>query len=220
MSSVPQVHVEPIDVRARLDELHLTPEILRDAILAGELARSSCTENDPPAFPGQSAWAITTRSLREQLLSRGWSKDDAGNYSTVCSADKRVALVVATGDRDTGRELGAPKTKCPKGPATALAIERNFAQLELFEPKRPLASETAEPESKIPPVTWVLLIARNDYALRAELSLPAAIGEDDRIESWVERIILEPLQFDDDLDRARGPELGPEFDIDVVRKAI
>ena len=201
-----------MEVSARLANLGLSPEILVNAIVAGQVGRADCTRNDPPSFAGITAYAVTTRSLRDQLLPGGWEKSDAGNYSTVVNPDRSMAIVVATGDDNTGLESKTPKTKFPKGPATAAAVQRNQLDfLELLGEK----SAVVDPEPP-PPMTWMLLIGRQRGGVRAELSLPDGVGEDNRVESWIERIILGDLPGDDGFDLPL-PENGPELDIDVVR---
>lgn len=221
MRPVPLVVSDPVDVDARLAQLGLTAEHLYDAVLEGHLGRANCTAHDPPSFPGMTSWAVTTRGLRQQLIPEGWTSSDTGNYSTILSPDRSIAIVVATGDDATGDPHKGPKTKCAKGPATVGAVDRNQVQLDLFEPapepdvvvlKRHGANDPAEP------MTWVLLIHGSPRGVRSELSLPVSIGADDRIEKWEERIILPPIGGDDGGVRRRTPEPGPDFDVDVVRR--
>jgi len=219
MASLPLVRIEPLDVAARLADFALTVDVLRDAVLAGEIARASCTANDPPAFPGFSAWAVTTRVLRELLMPEDWTKSDKGGFSTVISPDGLMAIVVATGDDSTGNSDKPPKTKFPRGPITQEAVQRN-GQYDLFASLVDPGRGTMPAETTgIPVVTWMLLIARKPNALQAELSLPAAIGDDLRVEKWNERIILPSIRPDDD-DQVPlpTPAPSPDFDVDVVRR--
>lgn len=213
MLAIPVVRSEPYDVDFRLAQLGLSSAILRDALLAGELARSTCTANDPPAFAGFTFWGVTVRSVREHLIPLGWEKSDEGNYSRCISPNREMAIAVATGDDGTGLAHGSPKTKFPKGSATILAVELN-AQLELWP--QVVTSPTVEQAG--PVQTWVLLTRRTEAEVRGELSLPLQMGDDGRIEVWSERIVLNPIALDDDqfFGLAQGPEPGPEFDVEVV----
>ena len=65
-------YTESADVETKLDCMGLTAEILREAVIVGQLHRSSCTVNDPPSIPGTEAWRWTVRTLRELLIPMGW----------------------------------------------------------------------------------------------------------------------------------------------------
>jgi hypothetical protein len=214
MLDVPLVHEDPYDGRERLAELGLTVDDLHHAIRFGYLARLSCNANDPPAFVGIMFWGRTTRGLRERLAPLGWKKNDV-KQSTVMNADETIAILVSTGDDATGIADGDPKSRFPKGPATKAAVTAN-GQGELF----PLDQVT-----KRRPTTWVLLqnVARceDQIVIRAELSRPSLMDEDGRIGGWFERIILPPNEDDDNGNTVRrdNREPGPDFDIDVRRRA-
>jgi hypothetical protein len=206
---------DPLDVAARLAQLGIAVEDLREAVIGGYLARATCTANDPPSFPGMVFWGVTTRILREQLMAKGWVKSDAGNYSIVISPNSSIDLVVATGDEATGNAAKMPKTNYPKGPATVAAVLVNRSQIDLFSP-----TGSIHPAAARGPITWVLLIAHTgERGARAELSLPLEIGDDGRIEAWRERIILPPLDDDGGEAARREAEGGPEFDVAVSRRA-
>jgi hypothetical protein len=194
-----------------LSQLGLTETIIREAILDGELARSSCTANDPPALGGILGWGRTTRGLRERTIPLGWSASEIGQLSTTVDPAGTVAIAVTTGDQGTGVARATPRTKYPKGPATAAAVERNRLQLDLF--KRYEESDDSEPVV----VTWLLLIARSGKQIRCELSLPGYIGDDDRVETWVERIILEPISTEPTPDFGKLDQ-PTEIDVLVDRK--
>jgi len=206
------LHHEPAAVVDRLAVIGLDVNVLRDAVAMGEAARNTCTANDPAITPGFLAWARTTRGLRDLLAPRGWCRSNDGGLETVVAPDGKVALVVATGDEATGRAGVPPKTKYSKGPATAAAIEQN--QLSLFEDLAPIVPALAPADR----VTWLLLIARESDEVRCELSLPAAIGEDGRVESWSERIILVPVGGDGE-PTIKPADQEPEIEVSVSRRA-
>src|SRR3546814_20008010 len=68
------------------------------------------------------------------------------------------------------------------------------------------------------PLTWFLLIHRAATEVRCELSLPSQISPDGRITRWQERIMLPSIPLDGAEIEIVAPE-GPDFDIDVKRKA-
>jgi hypothetical protein len=202
---------EATNAGGRLNQLGLVPQILRDSVLAGQMARAQCTENDPPPCQGFIAWARTVRSLRELLIPRGFTRSESGRLSTVVAPGGEFAIAVAVGDAATGDASRQPKTKNARGPATCAAVDTN--QKLLIEGV--LASAEDDPDPKRP--TWYLLIAEIDAELRVELSLPLRVGEDDRIEEWQERILLPPILLGDDtLVRL---DLSPELDVRVTPRA-
>ena len=140
-----------------------------------------------------------------------------GNLPWTVNADGTIAVAVATGDEDTGREHGSPCTKSKKGPRVAEAVEAN--QLELF-PKGVSLPVTTPPGR----TTWLLLIHRDASVgeLRVELSRPVNMGEDNRVDGWSERIILDSTPFDRDLDLeplAPVSPAGPDINVEIKRRA-
>jgi len=195
---------------ARLAELGLGEETLRQAVTDGELARASCTRNDPRVYPGQTAWARTTRGLREALVPRGWEPSEEANLPTIVSPDKTMAITVSSGDDGTGCLTRSPQTRNPKGTATLRAIFENHRQLRF--------GFIEDDEGKLPRLTWVLLVARVKGEVRCELSLPAAVGDGGRVTAWSERIILDPVALGVEAP-VSAPENEPTVEIQVVRKA-
>ena len=211
-SLITVVH-EKIEAHVRLADLGLTYEIVRNAVLIGELARSSCTENDPPAAPGFFGWSRTTRGFREGTIPLGWKRSNGvGELATTVDPTGRIAIAVATGCKNTGNPYATPKTKYPKGPATVAAVERNRVQLNLFVPFNPVPSDPTEA------VTWLLLLSHSGKEISVELSLPNAIGADDRVESWVERIIVDPISVEPTPNFGKLEEAVDFSDIDVTRR--
>ena len=174
-------------VRAALRDLELTPEILRSALEAGHAATALCTANHPPNFGGLAMWANSVCSLREQLATAGWYRDDTDNFSTVVREDGALGIAVASGNADTGRVDGRPATRHAKGPITHQAVERNA-----FLPFDKLPKELTAPKPKI----WLLLHHRANGELRAELSFPVGVDESGCVTSWGTRLILAPIDLD------------------------
>ncbi len=205
------VYKRPAEVADRLRELDLDEELLLRAARAGLLAWFECTPNDPPSFPGISAWAWTVRSLREELLPRGWERFNDRNLPLTVNRARNVAVTASSGDECTGIEELQPRTRNPKGVTTQQKVKDNAEQLGLFADAACLVEElVAEVEKGS---TWLLLSYR-DYGrgvLRCELSRPVGIGTDGRVDGWNERIILSETPFDGDevlLRRGGGGENG------------
>jgi len=212
------LRVEPWDVQARLAQLGLEEEPLRDVVRRGYLAFITCTANHPPLIPGIWAWGETVRALREYVLPIGWRRSDENQYSVVIDPKGRIAIAVATGDEGTGRRDLLPSTKAPKGPSTIGAVNANQLQLSLFSepPSIPAPVDSADDNDER--VTWLLLIHRVSAEVRCELSLPFSMGADGRIDGWQERIILGSVPLDGDLVEIVPPP-QPDITIDVKRRA-
>jgi hypothetical protein len=200
----PVVHYRPADVKARLAELDLDEETMRAAASLGELARASCTENDPSNLPGLLGWAKTVRALRDLSAPRGWRRNVHGQLETMVNGEGTVAVAVITGDGGVGRRQATPRTKYPRGAATVAAVERNQLCFPFVKP-----APTAPPPTKL--ATWVLLVEVVEDEIRLEVSLPLELGDDGRVDEWNERILLQSVP--------RGTPEGPpneeEPDIDV-----
>src|SRR5690554_5229579 len=115
---MPLVHVASSEVVSRLTQLGLRESQLAEVVKRGYLTFASRSPNDPPLYPGFSAWAMMVRALREYLLAEGWERSDENNYSLVINPPGTVAIAVATGDDATGCADAQPATKCSKGPRT------------------------------------------------------------------------------------------------------
>lgn len=211
-----QVYQHPHDARRRLAELGIAVEALQAALQAGTAARLACTENDPPFIPGTEAWRFVVRTLREELLPKGWRKSDPGNYSLVSNDERKVSIVVASGDDLTRVYPGSPRTRSLKGLYTEAAIVRNTYQYDLFP--ETLTERLREVAAVLEYPVWILLIQITDEETRAELSLPNEI-DDGVIVSWAERIFIPDDEPGEGGGKKYDDDIGPDFDVPVVRRA-
>jgi hypothetical protein len=202
------------DAIRRLAELGVSLEAIQRALLAGQSARGLCSPNDPPFIPGTEAWRFVVRTLRDELLPLGWLKSDRGNYSLVFHEARQINIVVATGDNQTRRWPGTPKTRSLKGLYTEAAVARNLNQYELFP--ETIADELKEIAAILRFPVWVLLINITEEEIRAEFSLPTAI--DGAIVDWSERIFIPDFEGPDS-GAMTDDDFGTDFDVPVHRKA-
>jgi hypothetical protein len=176
----------------RLAELGLKPSILEAALLGAEAEARTYTALDPPNMSGMARWARTVRIVREHLLPLGWVYDNPRNLARTVSPDRRVAIIATLGDEGTGLPGVTPSTRYEKGVATIDAVNRNFVQLglplEFDDEEGPIVDDGGT-------ATWVLLYHPGETEIRAELSLPDSIV-DGRIDTWLERILLDPIALD------------------------
>jgi hypothetical protein len=211
--------VDADDVNTRLADLGLNEVQLAEIVRRGYVAFASCTPNDPPLYPGFSAWATMVRSLREYLLP-GWERSDENNYSLVINPAGTMAIAVATGDDATGQPDTIPTTKSSKGPSTVEAVTSNQMQLELPYVFPPVAAPTRPANSDDQRMTWILLVHRAQGEVRCELSLPTSMGADGRVDGWRERIILNAIPTDPDVLEITPPQPPlPDITVDVKRRA-
>lgn len=211
--------IQADDVQDRLAALGLDAERLTDIVRRGYVAFASSTPNDPPLYPGFSAWAMMVRGLREYLLP-AWERSDENNYSLVINPAGDVAIAVATGDEATGLTTGSPTTKSAKGPSTVEAVASNQLQLDLphVDPAAPAPSRPASGEEQR--MTWILLVYRAQGEVRCELSLPTSMGDDGRVDGWRERIILGAIPTDPAVLEITPPQPPlPDITVDVKRRA-
>jgi hypothetical protein len=205
----PQVFAGPLAL-AKLRLLGINQPDLVMAVRAAEIERRSCSSLEPSVAPGFKAWAAGFRTLAEQLVPRGWVKTETKGLPRILNPDTRIAVAVVTGDEETGLSPGAPRSKSPRGPQSVLIVRSNEIQLNLFEARRfrPLPAEAEQ-------ITWWLLMASSGDTVRAELSLPVGVGEDSRLATWKERIIIE--LGDLSLPPSRRDEEEPplEFEINI-----
>lgn len=211
-------HVKPYAVEDRLSQLGLDAERLGETVRRGYVAFISCTPNDPPLFPGFSAWAMMVRGLREYLLPEGWERSDENNYSLVINSTGTVAIAVATGDAATGLADEQPTTKSSKGPSTIEAVTSNQLTLDLIFPPVELPQPARPSDQDQQRTTWILLVHRSQGEVRCELSLPTSMGPDGRVDGWQERIILGAIPTDPDALEVAPPTPPQQPDIDVAVK--
>lgn len=213
------IRVEGNEVYDRLAELGLEETPLADVVRRGYIAFISCTANDPPLYPGFTAWAHMVRSLREYLLPKEWERCDENNYSLVINPAGTIAIAVATGDEATGLADKTPTTKSSRGTCTIEAVTVNQSQLNLSFDFPPLPAPMRPANRDDKRLTWILLVHRSTNEIRCELSLPLSMGSDSRIEYWQERIILGSIQIDPQLLEIIPPPPMPDVTVDIKRRA-
>ena len=150
----------------------------------------------------------------------GWQRRNEANLPLVISEDRKIAISISTGDRDTGRKDGKPSTRSAKGPRTVGVVHANQRQ-ELLFPEMALPSE--ESFNIKGQSTWILLMPRDKDAqeVRCELSRPISISEDGHVDKWAERIILGATPFDGFdatiFDHGTPPQ-SPEINIELKKR--
>ncbi|MFI3158236.1 MAG: hypothetical protein QX199_18995 [Methylococcaceae bacterium] len=191
-----RVFIEYHDVKDQLSALNLTSDLLTEPVKKGQAARNNATENDPSNAAGTMAFFATVRASRELLIPLGWEKREIRNLSLISNPKTSVSIVVATGDNNVGIKEVIPKTKNPKGKQAELYISTNcdiFSD-DIFsnDDFTDQSIDTSEFQ------TWVLMyyLDVKENQIRLELSLPTDQNIRGQINSWKERVILDPILLD------------------------
>lgn len=190
---------EPVSVRVltgatalkRLVDLGVDAQVLEDALMAGHNGSQLATAHHAPTAAGTYRWHETLASLRQSLVLQEWEATDEKNAPRIVSPNRKVSLMVATGNAQTGTKK-SPSNATPKGVMTERDVWNNrHSDHQALEGLADLLSEPL-------PVTWVLLYfySKEKNHIRVELSQPAPDGfKDGYIRAWKERIILPTLEF-------------------------
>lgn len=199
------------EVSDKLSQLRLNREKLDEVIHAMVAARNGCTPNDVPSAAGYYSWAAGTRRMRELFADDGWTKNEAGQLSTLFNEELGIKVVVSNTDDGTGVEAGMPQNRSQKGAATDRAISRN----QMF--MGAIIDEARDSTSEY----WYLCVYAEGDVVRAELSLPVELTNG-YFTGFQQRIFLTghggsaapvvtPVVTD-------GPSSDAEFDVPVTRK--
>lgn len=195
---------------SRLIELFgLSEASIQEVVMEGYRARTACSGHHPRTYPGLAQWAETVRALRDKTAPLGWSTSDENNFPLCLHPAANLAIVVQTGDRETGTS-GIPSNRAPKGANTEDAVAVNQRQLSFFDdiPDFAVLERVAETT-----ILWVLLyhVAANE--VRFELSLPSLMTGG-KIRGWKERIVFPAVRTDA---AELGENDGSEIDVPVER---
>jgi len=195
-SDEPQFHPPRSAADLELAPLGLSEEIIFRCVSVGNDARQQVDSTYfPRNYPGITMWAHTIACLRRELvkLQAGWRIGQSGNYETVYSEERRLAIAVVAGDANTGiKGETDPKLKRRRGPKTTQRVSLNklFEQMALdVDFRLPTDDLPADEACR----TWFLLLHPTAEEIQVELSLAADIGEDGLVSHWIRRILIEPI---------------------------
>ena len=186
----------------------------------------TATPYHPTNAPGTFMYHELVHAMRELLVPVGWEFAEE-SLSFTYNTSLSIALAVSSGNIHAGDPTQNPSFKYPKGPTTQAAVAGNASQLGLFDGVPGFAEYAASTTPKRVEFdtfkTWWLLhhVDPGKEVMRAELSLPVRIGNSSETNQWEARIILAPIPFDEDphTDRVSDPSDGPDFDVEVRKKA-
>lgn len=222
------IHSFEDDAETVLQAMALSSETMHEICHRGLAQYHTATPYHPTNAPGTFMFHGLVHAMRELLIPAGWEAAEE-SLSFTFHSELSIALAVSSGNIHAGDPTHSPSFKYPKGPTTQAAIVGNASQLGLFD-NAPGLEEFVKSPSSTPKriefdsfqVWWLLHhVDLRKEVLRAELSRPVQIGTGEETNRWISRIILEPIPFDDspDANHASNTPDGPDFDVDVRKKA-
>ncbi|MGF1810238.1 hypothetical protein [Vibrio alginolyticus] len=205
------------------DVLGIDKTVFRDSIQSGIYQFKSVSKFHPITAGGSRAWEEIVAAFRETVISEnnGWKAVHEHGMPLLINPSKQLTIVITSGDINTGLNNGIqPKTRNQKGTATQDLVNSNYALFEDVDGIDILPSSADSHQ------TWVFLYTidktksevRYEMSLPTETSLSGAKGKV-KISSWQERIIFEPLPFDDIQSHTLAPTFTDDSDFfDPVKK--
>lgn len=184
---------DEVDVRLRELDSALTQALFIEANHQAYRARIEATIAHAPTAAGTLHWHALVPAVRLALKEKGWQIKDYKNCPLIISADQLTAIVVMTGNSQTGKEFGEnPTNQADKGSVLDAAIQQNY-QYQLFEHAAISQLQKNASGTKL----WVFLYhvekdIKGAKEIRSELSLPSSFQRK-KIVDWSERIILRPI---------------------------
>lgn len=211
-----------------LNNMGLDKGSIEQAIKDGLIQYKRSSPLHPLTHAGSTAWGEIVYVVRAKLLSlgNGWSFYQKDGLSITHNKNTGVAIIVTSGDKDTGLSGGSPSTKNKKGPSTLNVVNSNQALLFENIPSENLADAETPVDST---ETWVLLycIDKTAKEIRFELSLPSSTvkisGKENKlkIDSWETRLIFKPVPFDIEPNEITSEDIAftEEVSFNVSKKA-
>lgn len=196
------IRADEQDVRSRVEQLlGITVDHLGRVTQAAASGRNSTTEMHPRSSPGGYMYGEATAQFRRETVGvTGWEFDESGGQPRTFNHERRISVIVRSGDEFTGMDTGRdPRTKHTAGRETRAKVSVN--QLVAFDLGAVEAAEEAAPLH-----TWVLLLGVVDGEVRAELSRPQDIDGAGHISAWTERVLLPATPLTGGFDRLEQEE--------------
>lgn len=174
------VLAEDYEIVPRLAQLGLRRDLLLDVVGASVGGRRNATGFHPLSAGGLLSWIEGTGQLRRIFLPLGWEVCRRDNIESIFNPEFGIKVVFQNAER-AGDPLLDPVATSKKGAGSARAIE--LGQYELWPDDK--VKEVIE----ITATTWVLFVYADGDDVRAELSCPKAINEE-QFDGFHERILL------------------------------
>jgi hypothetical protein len=203
------VLAEDHQIVPRLAQLGLRRDLLLEVVEAAVGGRRNATAFHPISAGGLLSWIQGTGQLRRVFLPHGWEACRRDNIESIFNPEAGIKVVFQNAER-AGDRLADPLATSRKGAGSARAVE--LGQYELWPEVK--AQEVAEMTA----TTWVLFVYAYGDDVRAELSCPIAINEE-QFEGFHERILLvEKGDWGGAAPLVKDDEPPAEYVVPVTRK--
>ncbi|MET3816245.1 MULTISPECIES: hypothetical protein [Pantoea] len=221
------------DVESFLASLNLNQSELVQILERGLSARYSTTLNHPLTSRGQYFYGEAVSAFREVLAPKGFERLSLRNVELTISND--IALYLCRGCSQTGLAHGYPESRMKKGDFTCdlMGLILNNApgqgELSLNENQLKLDFKLSDIDAisllpnKIGRDLWFLLYdfyeldEFNRVGIRAELSRPVSYNNNNVVNSFSTRLILDVNQLDPLLPKGESPQFTPDIDLDILK---
>lgn len=203
------VLAEEYEIIPRLSQLGLRRDLLLDIVRAAVGGRRNSTPFHPLSAGGLLSWIEGTAHMRRVFVPQGWVVCRRDNIESIFHPEVGIKVVFQNAEQ-AGDPLFDPIAVSRKGAGSARAIE--LGQGEFWPELR--KSEIAEMTAP----TWVLFVFAVGDDVRAELSCPKAIN-DDQFDGFHERILLVKKDGWDSTEPFIDEDEPPaEYDVTISRK--
>jgi len=202
------VLAEDYEIVPRLAQLRLRRDLLLDVVRTAVGGRRNSTSFHPQSAGGLLSWIEGTGQLRRVFLPQGWEICRRDNIESIFNPEIGIKIVFQNAER-AGDPLLDPIATSKKSAGSARAVE--LGQYELWPEDK--TKEVAEVTAR----TWVLFVYAHLDDVRAELSRPMAINEE-QFDGFHERILLVMKGgWDATVPLADDGEPPAEYDVTVSR---
>jgi len=202
------VLAEEFEVAPRLEQLGVTKAELLQVVRAAVGARRNATPFHPLSAGGLLAYLAGTEHLRRVFVPQSWKICRRDNIESIFHTEIGIKIAYQNAER-AGDPLSDPIAVSKKGAGAARAVE--LGQYDLFPEVREM--EVAE----ITAASWYLFVYADGPDVRAELSCPVAIN-DEQFDQFHERILLVQKGEWDGPDPLADDAPPVDFEVNVSRK--
>lgn len=210
----PLIIRESQDVESALNSIGLSRDIVVEVALSAAAARADSLPVDPSSAPGMLSYIYGVRTIRLNLLKKGWRESRQGNVESTVNDELGVQLCFQNVDTACN-DYKNPHAISGKGAASRSLVAAG--QGELFE----LPSD----ESRVSllgstPTVWVICVSVDGFSVRAEVSCPKSF-EGTQFEDFHRRIFVLDENFEPHTTRTgddNGEEDIDDFDVEISKK--
>lgn len=203
---------EDFEVTPRLEQLGTSKAELLSVVRAAVGARRNAVLFHPLSAGGLFSWLEGTAQLRRNFCAKDWEICRRDNIESVYSPELGIKIIFQNAEK-AGDPVADPLASNRKGAAAARAVE--LGQGELF-PEIRISRELEAKEQNA--ATWVLFVQADANTVRAELSCPKAIDEE-QYAGFHERILLvQAGEWDAPAPLSDDGEPPADYEVNVSRK--